>query len=213
MRWLAVAVCLGLAFSTVVARPAAAQPRDEPVSLFVVDVRGAMPRLGQSPTTAASLVVNPTELASRGLGFVAGVHVYPIRRQGWAIGVGGELLYARASRQIQIDEETFGPLTRRRFESVSVQVSLNFGHRDGWSYLSGGVGPLAFDTYHDGFSPDGVRAMTLNYGGGARWFTRPRLAANFDVRLYATRPSNATPNVGARDPQTVMVFSVGVSIR
>jgi hypothetical protein len=213
MRRLAASVSVGLALASASTVPAVAQPRPEPLPAYVVDVRGAMPFLGQSPTTAAGLGVAPADLASRGLGVVAGVHVYPLRRQTWALGFGGEVFYARASRQAQIDPETVGPLTRRRLESLSVQLSLNFGHRDGWSYLSGGIGPTVFDSYHDGLTPDGVRAMTLNYGGGARWFTRPHLASNFDVRFYATRPSEATPNTAARIRQTVMVISVGVSIR
>jgi hypothetical protein len=213
MRRLAVSLCVGVVTAGALARPAAAQPREEPLPIFVVDVRGAMPFLGQSPTTAANLGLSPTDLPSRGLGLVAGVQVYPIRRQGWAFGFGGEMLYSRATHETRIDPETVGPITRSRLESLSVQLSLNFGHRDGWSYLSGGAGPLVFDTYHDGLTPDGVRAMTLNYGGGVRWFTRPRLAANFDVRFYATRPADPTPNVGARIRQAVMVISVGVSIR
>jgi hypothetical protein len=55
--------------------------------------------------------------------------------------------------------------------------------------------------------------MTLNYGGGGRWFTRPRLAFTFDVRFYATRPAEPTLVVGARGKQTVMVITVGVSVR
>ncbi len=198
------------------ADPAAAraQPPREPLSPFVVDVRGALPFLGQSPETAASLGIAPGSLPGKGLGVGAGFHVYPIRRRSWAIGVGAEWLRVRSSATIATGEaEPAGPTIARRFEGFSGQISLNFGHRDGWSYLSGGAGPLAFDTWNDADSPDGVRAMTLNYGGGARWFTRPRLAVGFDVRLYATRPSTPTAIVGARGRQTMMVISVGISVR
>ena len=197
------------------AAPAAAQPGPrEPVSRFAVDVRGAIARLGQSPDTAAALGVNPSSLPGRGLGVVVGAHVYPIRQRRWALGVGGEWLTSRASADVAAAPgEPAGPTIARRFESLSAQLSLNFGHRNGWSYLSGGVGPLSFDTWNDADSPDGARALTLNYGGGARWFTRPRLAVGFDVRLYATRPSDATLVVGARGKQTVMVISVGISVR
>jgi hypothetical protein len=202
---------IGLAWPIVaLAQP---PPRD-PLSPFVVDVRGAFPLLGQSEQTAASLGVNPSQLPGRGLGVSAGVHVYPIRRRGWALGIGGEWLYSRARLDIMpVDETAAGRTIARRFESLSGQVSLNFGHRDGWSYLSGGIGPLTFDTWDETNSPDGVRAMTINYGGGGRWFTRPRLAFTFDVRFYATRPSEPTTVVGARGKQTVMVISVGVSVR
>jgi hypothetical protein len=202
-----------IALAAAVATPAAAQSREPPVSPVVVDVRGALPLFGETPTTASSLGVGPANLPTRGLGVSAGVHVYPLRRPGWAFGIGGEVLYARARRSTMLDPETPGPVIRRRLESLSGQISLNFGHRDGWSYLSGGIGPLAYETFHEGAAPDGVRAMTLNYGGGARWFTRPRLAATFDVRFYATRPADPTPGTGARIRQTVMVISVGISVR
>ena len=29
---------------------------------------------------------------------------------------------------------------------------------------------------------------TINYGGGARWFTKTHLAFSFDVRFYAINP-------------------------
>jgi len=212
-RWLATAVA-GLLVGLAIPAAAVAQPPREPISPFVVDARGALPFLGQSPETAASLGVAPGSLASKGLGIGAGVHVYPIRRRGWAIGIGAEWLRVRSSAGIAAGEgEPAGPTIARRFEGLSGQLSLNFGHRNGWSYLSGGAGPLAFDTWNDANSPDGARAMTINYGGGARWFTRPRLAAGFDVRFYATRPSTPTAVVGARGRQKVMVISVGVSVR
>ena len=189
-------------------------PPREPISVFVADVRGAIPFLKQSVDTAASLFVNPEDLPSRGWGLVAGAHVYPIRAGGFALGVGGEWFVSRASRdQVDAEGEPTGVVIERRLDSLSAQLSLNFGHRGGWSYLSGGVGPLRFDTYDAANTPDGVWATTLNYGGGARWFTRQRLAAGFDVRFYVTRPSPATLVVGARAQQTVLVISVGISVR
>jgi len=195
---------------------AAAQPPPQPVPPVVVDVRGAIGFLGQSEASAADLGVVPADLPSTGFGLVLGAHAYPIRRPGWALGVGGELLWARARHDIvlmQDEVEVAGPTIARRFDGASVHLSLNFGHRDGWSYLSGGIGPLAFDTWDDANEPDGVRAVTLNYGGGARWFTKPHLAVGFDVRFYATRPATPGVVVAARDRQTVMVIAVGISVR
>lgn len=205
-----VAVVLTLLPATAAAQP----PPSDPLSLYAVDIRGAIPFLGGSPETAASLGIAPTQLPTRGLGIAAGAHVYPLRRRSWAIGIGGEWLYSRGSIDlVPIDESLPGRTIARRFESLSGQLSLNFGHRNGWSYLSGGAGPLVFDTWEKPDSPDGARAMTLNYGGGGRWFTRPRLAFTFDLRFYATRPAEPTLVVGARGKQTVMVITVGVSVR
>jgi hypothetical protein len=211
-RWTG-GLAAGVLVGTLTAADAAAQAA-APLPPFVVDARGALPRLGQLDATAASLGVAATDLAGRGLGLTIGAHVYPIRRSGWAMGFGGELLLSRASREVAgAGGEPTGRTIARRLESLSGQISLNFGHRDGWSYLSGGIGPVAFDTWDDADTPDGVRAMTLNYGGGARWFTRPRIAFEFDVRFYATRPADPTLIVAARSRQTVMVISVGVGIR
>jgi len=207
--------CAAVVFAMALPASAVAQPipRD-PLSPYVFDVRGAIPFLGQSADTAAGLGIAPTQLPGRGLGVALGAHVYPFRRRGWALGVGGEWLYSRASFDlVPLDEAAASRTIARRFESLSGHVSLNFGHRNGWSYLSGGAGPLAFDTWEKPASPDGARAMTLNYGGGGRWFTRPRLAFTFDVRFYATRPAEPTTVVAPRGKQTVMVITVGVSVR
>jgi hypothetical protein len=210
-RVLAAGACFGLAAPAVVS---AQPPPREPLPFYTLDVRGAFPLLGQSVDSAASLGVEPAQLPGRGLGVSAGLHVYPIRLKGWAIGFGGEWLRTRARQEVPpVAPATTGVTIARRLDSLSAHLSLNFGHRDGWSYLSGGLGPLAFDTWDDADEPDGVRATTLNYGGGGRWFTTPHLAFTFDVRFYATRPSEPTTIVAARAKQTVMVISVGISVR
>ena len=106
-----------------------------------------------------------------------------------------------------------GPEVRRRIRSVSAQLSLNSGHRYGWSYLTAGIGPLRFDTHLQSNDPDGVSGLTPNFGFGARWFTREHVAFNMDVRFYQTRPAEATVFVGARERSTVTVISAGISLK
>ena len=201
------------------ATPAFAQQK-ETIPPWVFDARVALASLKQSPTTAASLSaitslsILPEDLPGRGLGISGGLHVYPIRKGGFAFGVGGELVLVRAGKQnVDATNMPVGPEVRRRLQSVSGQISLNFGHREGWSYLTGGVGQLAFDTYLKDDVPDSLRPMTINFGGGARWFNVEHAALNLDIRFYQTKPSLATPTVGARARQSVMVFSAGVSIK
>ena len=55
--------------------------------------------------------------------------------------------------------------------------------------------------------------MTQNFGGGARWFVKRRLALNLDVRFYLTRPANSTITSAGRARQRVLVLSAGISIR
>ncbi len=197
--------------------PAFAQQPPRDTSLLppvVFDARGTIAMLKQSETTADSFGVRKEELPSKGLGVAGGLHFYPLRRNGFAVGLGGELLLTSAHHQpLDADQMPVGRAIRRRLQSLSGQLSLNFGHREGWSYVSGGMGPVAFDTYFDGDIPDGLRENSLNYGGGARWFNRPHLAFTVDVRLYATKPANPTLIVGQRKRQSVMVISAGISIK
>jgi hypothetical protein len=193
--------------------PRSAQP-DDRIPVFVFDARGAMAMLKQSAATAASFGVPPESLPGRGFGLVGGVHVYPFRRGHFAFGVGSELLLTRASKQEKDDTGMpVGTAIQRRLQSFSGQVSFNFGHRNGWSYLSGGIGPVNFDTYLAGDMPDGLRPSTLNYGAGARWFNTDHLAFSVDMRFYATSPATPTLVVGERARQTVLVLSVGIAIK
>jgi len=207
---------LSVVMSLAAAAPARAQQAQPPdtIPIFVFDARGAYGQLKQSESTAASFGADPTALPSRGMGLVGGLHVYPLRHNHFAFGIGGELLLMRASRQ-ENDAKGMpvGKAIRRRLESLSGQISFNFGHRNGWSYLSGGIGPLNFDTYFDGDIPDGLRRPTLNYGAGARWFNSEHLAFSVDMRFYATSPANPTLIVGERERQTVLLLSAGIAIK
>jgi hypothetical protein len=194
--------------------PARAQQPAETLPVFVFDARGAFARLGKSETTAGSFAVAADQLASRSIGLAGGLHVYPIRTHGFAIGIGGELFWTGAvSQPADANGAPIGTPIRRRLQSLSGQLSFNFGRREGWSYLSGGLGPVSFDTYADGKTPDGERPVTLNYGAGARWFNLDHLAFSVDLRFYATKPANPTLIVGERKRQTVMVVSAGISIK
>jgi hypothetical protein len=201
------------------AAPAFGQHK-EPIPPFVIDVHGAIGLLKQSETTAASLEeitgipVTPDDLPSRGLGLSGGVTFYPLRRRSFAFGVGGDFLFVNASHQTTDDNGVpIGPAVARRLQNLSGQISLNFGHRDGWSYLTGGIGPLAFDTYLAESQPDGPRSPTINFGAGARWFSTDHVAFSLDLRFYQTKPADPTAIVAHRDRQSVLVFSAGISIR
>jgi hypothetical protein len=191
---------------------------DEPIGPFIIDVRGVFARFKQDPGVAAALDVEASDLPTRGLGLVAGAHVYPLRTRSFALGLGGEvLLRARATRTAAPATETDpdGPTVVTRLTALSPQVSLNFGKRTGWSYLSGGIGRASF-TIELEQSPVGdpeSRPMAINYGGGARWFARKHVAFSLDLRFYAIRPQDATTVRPAYPRMTVMVFSAGVSAR
>jgi hypothetical protein len=98
---------------------------------------------------------------------------------------------------------------------LSPQISLNFGGRDGWSYVSGGIGLASFTTEREDApvaDADG-RTRSLNYGGGARWFAKEHLAFCFDLRFYKINPQDATTGRPAYGGRRMMVFSAGISLK
>lgn len=191
---------------------------DAPIGPFVVDARVALARFKALPAVAGTVGADVADLPTRGLGLVVGGHFYPLRHRTWALGVGGELLLrARGSRTVpaQAEEGPEGPTIVTRMNAVSPQVSLNFGRRRGYSYISGGLGWASFTTELDE-SPVGeaqTRPRTINYGGGARWFTKKHLAFSLDLRFYAIRPQEGTTERPGFPRMTVMVFSAGISGR
>jgi hypothetical protein len=100
-------------------------------------------------------------------------------------------------------------------------VSLNFGGRDGWSYVTVGLGRASFamerrepdDTTAAPEDDDAKKISVLNYGGGARWFMKKRLAFTLDLRFYSLSAQEATAMHVATPKMRVMVFSGGFSIR
>lgn len=191
----------------------------EPISGFVIDARGAMGRFKQLPAIGTALGVDAnTNLPGRGLGLTIGGHVYPLRRRSIALGLGGEvLLRMQGSRTVGAETENGpeGPTVTMRMSALSPQVSLNFGKRSGWSYLSGGIGWASFAAERaDAPLPDAeTRPRAINYGGGARWFAKERVAFSLDLRFYAISPQEATAGRPAFPRQTIMVIGAGVSMR
>ena len=212
------AVLVAMAMALGVPRVAAQEPEKEPIGKFAADVRIALPRFPDDASTATALGVTTEHLPSRGLGLAAGVNFYPARLGKVSLGIGGEwLVFSRGSETL--DPETAGaasgPTVTTEFSVLSPQISLNFGSRNGWSYLSGGIGWAAFTTELKEIpvaDPDG-RTRSINYGGGARWFAKEHLAFAFDLRFYKINPQDATPGRPAYGGRTMMVFSAGVSMK
>jgi len=198
---------------------AAAQP-SQPIGPYVVDARGALVRFKQDGSVAAGLDVTADNLPTRGLGIAAGAHWYPLRRGRIALGLGGELLLARDTRTKEQTDVTVAtpvatPTVTTRFSSMTPHVSLNFGTGEGWSYISGGVGLARLTSERDDepFVDSASRVRAMNYGGGARWFTGPRLAFTFDLRFYTINLQPAAGTRPAYPRSRFMVISAGVSLR
>lgn len=208
---------LVLLAASLAASNAAAQPA-EPIGPYAVDLRGAFARFKEDAAVAETIAVAPSNLPTRGLGLAAGAHWYPFRLRRVTFGLGGELVWARDSRtaeQTTGTTTTAGPTVTTRFSALSPHLSLNFGGRDGWSYVSGGLGwaSLSAERSDEPLPGDPERARMSHYGAGARWFTGPRLAFTFDLRFYAI---DAVPAAGGRPAfprNRMMVISAGASFR
>lgn len=193
----------------------AQQPQRLP--LFAADVRGFSVALKQDPITAGDMGVPPETLPGRGLGGVVGVHLYPLRGSKMALGIGAEMMIARGRAQGK-DPETGAPVglpVEQRLRSLSPQISLNFGSRDGWSYVSAGTGRLSFETFRGETAPavEPPTKSTINMGGGARWFAKAHLAFCFDVRFYLTRPESGVGPFPGRQRSRLLVMSAGVAFK
>ncbi len=201
---------------------AEAQIQDQPIPRFAADARGTLGRFKADAGIASSVGVARTNLPTRGWGLVGGAHFYPLRTRKITFGLGGELLMSRASRRPPSKKDSTAtteppklPAARAHFSAVSPQLSFNFGGRNGWSYISGGLGWATFyiDTEDKPLTGGHSRTKSLNYGGGARWFTKRHLAVSVDLRFYALSPQEATATAPGMPRTRNMVFSAGLGFR
>ena len=193
-----------------------------PPGPYVIDVRGSM--LG-APGGASFYPPVPanTVAPQRGFGFGAGAHVYPFHLGISRVGMGLDLTRARGTGATPATTATTsGSMTTivgsaaavraaMTVTTVAPQLSFNFGTHDGWSYLSAGYGtaqtraevtstPAAGTATSETVTRE-RRTHAVNFGGGARWFLRERLAVGFDVRFHRL-PS-----------KQIVGLSVGMSVR
>ena len=198
------------------AADAAAQPTAGPIPRFVVDARGSLARFKQDAGVATALQVDSTSLPTFGLGVTVGGHVYVLRTRRITIGLGAEMVLARDSNTVDVEEGApEGPTITTRLSGFAPQISFNFGRDEGWSYFSGGVGTARMTSERDDMPVAGTpsRTQMLNYGGGARFFNTPHLAFTFDIRFYAISPRESTPTMPGYPRAKFMVLSAGVAFK
>ncbi len=195
--------------------PVLAQPPQEPIGRYVIDVHGSFVPFGRNVELAENRGLNPPDTPGPGAGFEVGAHVYLFRWQAITFGVGASFHTSLADQGPgERSPNPDGPTLRKRFTAVAPQLSFNFGNRNGWSYLSGGIAPsrLSLFPLNEDESPQ-RSAGTLNYGGGVRWFTSDHLAFSIDFRLYAISPLEEMGDNPGSPRMTQMVLSIGASFR
>ena len=173
-----------------------------PIARYVFDARVDFPKF---------------KLPTRGFGVVAGAHWYPLHVGIMTLGVGGEWVSARRSRTLNTGtkEVPLDVTVNTRFSTLAPQISFNFGSRNGYSYISGGMGKANFTSERkDKPVPDPESgSKTINYGGGARWFAKKRLAVSVDVRFYAINPQFSTATRPGYPRMTLVAMSAGIASR
>ena len=216
-RVMMIAIVVGLA--GLLQTGAALAQQEDPIAPFVIDVRGAFMSL-DAAGSAGSVGLDKALLPSNGLGLEVGAHVYPLRGRVVSLGVGASLLFVRSSKapEVPADQEPDpdDPTVRTRVKGFSPQVSLNFGSRRGYSYVSAGIGTMtrAIDATEGEMLSEvtgDTRARTLNYGGGARWFVNSRVAFSFDMRFYRVNAQEATTSSVSLPQQRFFAGTVGIS--
>src|SRR3954467_13859983 len=192
-------------------------PEDLPIGRYVADVRLNFPKFKQDPAVSSAVGVATEKLPTRGFGFVVGAHWYPIRFGVMTLGLGGEISKGGDDTTVNTGTKTVpvDVTVNTSFSAVSPQVSFNFGARNGWSYLSGGIGWSNLTTERADFPlpPPESGIKTINYGGGARWFFKRHLAIGFDIRFYAVNPQLATATRPGYPRMTIRSLVGGISVR
>lgn len=205
--------------------PAAAQPPQR-LPWFAVDVHAATVGLPQAdgwvPVVAADTV-----LPGRTWGAVVAGTVYPFRLGLVTFGAGASLTTGKgtsASLPIVTGSGTTAttrmtPSVRTGIINLAPQLSINFGQKLGWSYLSAGLGRSKVTSSGDAVGstpgmtvPDSWNSA-LNFGGGARWFMKPRFGAGFDVRFVKLASRSATATVPSAKRTQMWTISAGISIQ
>ncbi|MBL8135334.1 MAG: hypothetical protein JNL48_01830 [Acidobacteria bacterium] len=191
-----------------VAAAATAQPR-EALGGVVGDLRLASTTLptglGWTPPVAATGALVP----GRGIGAEGGVFVFagPGRFRRLSFGATGFVAEGRATG---VD----APTMATRMFAAAPHAALNFGHRDGWSYLSIGAGAAKVRATEAGVEDQPASwGLAFHYGGGARWFVREHLAVSLDLRFWALTPRPATTARPSAAATTRIAIGVGVSFR
>lgn len=216
LRVIAVAAwAIACAAATVIAQDV---PDDKlPIARYVFDARVDFPKFKQDAAIANAIGAGVLNLPTRGFGVVAGAHWYPLHVGIMTLGVGGEWVSARRSRTLNTGtkEVPLDVTVNTRFSTLAPQISFNFGSRNGYSYISGGMGKANFTSERkDKPVPDPESgSKTINYGGGARWFAKKHLAVSVDVRFYAINPQFSTATRPGYPRMTLVAMSAGIAIR
>jgi hypothetical protein len=193
----------------------------EPIGRFVFELRAAsvgLPAIaGWTPT-----VPENTQVPARALGFEAGAQVYFLRLPGITFGIGATYLAGKGTSSppdLPASTPQTIPEVTTMLRSLAPQLSMNFGHSLGWSYLSLGLGRTRVES--DASSVEGITftprdsewVKTLNYGGGARWFINDHVGVGFDLRWHKLSVVSTTSTHPGAPRATLFMAGAGLVLK
>jgi Outer membrane protein beta-barrel domain len=195
------------AAATLLSRPAIAQA-PVPLGGIVADLRflsTTLPSgLGWTPSLTGDALV-----PGRGFGIDAGAHAFAWRGRTRRLSLGASALMAQGRATGES-----APTVTTRMVAAAPHVGIGFGHRDGWSYLSGGAGLARVTSDAEGFEASQTDwGLVIHYGGGARWFVNDHVAVSLDVRFWALTPRAATASGASAAATTRIALGAGVAFR
>jgi hypothetical protein len=183
----------------------------------VLDVRGSTTNFSVEPELAQSRGLLESELPGRGFGGDVALHFYLYKLKVVTFGLGAQVSLARAATSGVTSDQTIVRPVTEQFTSATAQLSFNFGSGNGWSYISGGIGPAQRTLIPAGGGvsvADAERLLSLNYGVGARWFIKRHMAFTFDVRWHQLNLGTAVVEGLVPSPRsTLLIMSAGVSLK
>ncbi|HEX8027768.1 MAG TPA: hypothetical protein VF491_04860 [Vicinamibacterales bacterium] len=199
---------------------------NERLPFFAVDLHAATVGLPQAEGWVP-VVSTDTPLPGRSWGVGTGVTVYPVRLGLVTFGFGASLTTAKGKGESLTITSGSGsnattrvtPIVRTGITNLAPQVSINFGQKLGWSYLSAGLGSSKVTSSADavGTTPERVVPeawnSAINFGGGAKWFMKPHLGASFDVRFVKLSSRSPTDTLPSAKRTQLWNISAGISIQ
>jgi len=215
--------CLGALL--LLCTPAFAQA-PERLPWFTVDAHAATVGLPQAEGWVPA-VPDDTVLPGRNWGLSTGATIYPFRLGLITFGAGASVIIGKGSGESLTITSGSGatattritPVVHTGITSLVPQLSFNFGRKQGWSYISAGLGVSKVTSRADAVGstpaievPDAWNSA-LNFGGGARWFMKPHLGAGFDVRFVKLASRAATATLPAAKRTQMWNISAGISIQ
>jgi len=206
--------------------PASAQERER-LPWVVGDLHAASVGMPTAEGWIPVPVLGDQPLPGRGYGLAGGATVYPLQLGlvtfgagvsfSTAKGTGESVTIVTGSGESEVTIVT--PIMRTQILNVLPQLSINFGHKYGWSYLSAGIGRSRVKSSADavGDTPQIIIPETwnqaINFGGGARWFMKEHFGAGFDVRFVKLGSRAAAGAIPAARRTQMITFSAGITIQ